>query len=214
MARTDTQLVVVTGIKLFAAVAIAYVAYTWINSLFTQDSWPPNDDREEKAMIAGYKQKLRVADNPLSPRTPEDTARYLSRIIDYEVQKGEPKVGREYITQAISQKMDERVEALASCPESRELIAKMRNAVRKREDLTRLIALYERRPGRCGRAGRQKDKFDLDLKAASAQYCGIAFDPSACPEMAEEIRKMVKAKLESVKQDPRLKDVVAEILKQ
>src|SRR4051794_38736863 len=122
MARADTQLVVVAGIKVIAAVGIAYVVFLWVSSLFTQDSWPPRDDREEKAMIAGYKQKLRVGDNPLSPRTPEDTARYLSRIIDYEVKKGDRKVGREYITQAISQKMDDRVEALASHAESKTLI--------------------------------------------------------------------------------------------
>jgi len=213
MAKQDTQLIVVTGIKLLAAVGVAYVVYMGFNSLFTQDSWPPKDDREEKEMIAKYKEKLRMGDSPLSPRTPEDTARYLSRIIDYEVQKGERKVGREYITQAISQKMDDRVESLTSRSESKDLIATMRNALKKRDDLARLIALYERRPGNTA-SKELKDKFDQEFKELSAQYCGTAFDPFACPELAEEIEKMYKAKLEPAKQDPRLKDVVKETLRQ
>jgi hypothetical protein len=209
MAKQDTQLIVVTGIKLLAAVGVAYVVHLSFGSLFPQDSWPPKNESEEKEFIARYKQKLRMGDSPVSPRTPEDTARYLSRIIDYEVQKGERKVGREYITQAISQKMDDRVESLTSRSESKDLIAQMRNALKKRDDLTRLIALYERRPGNTT-SKELKDKFDQELKELSAQFCRIGFDPSACPEMADEIDKLYKAKLVPVKQDPRLKDVVEE----
>ncbi len=210
MVQENTQLAVVSGIKLLAAVGVAYVVYLGVSSLFTPDSWPPKDEKEEQEMIARYKEKLRMGDSPLSPRTPEDTARYLSRIIDYEVQKGEPKVGREYITQAIRQKMDERVETLASRPESKDLIGKMRNGLKKRDDLARLIALYERRPGNT--VSREvKDRFDRELKELSAQFCGTAFDPSACPELAEEMGKMYQARREPARQDPRLKDVVAEI---
>jgi hypothetical protein len=213
MAKPDTQLVVVAGSKLLAAVLVAYIAYLMVTSLFTQDSWPPKDEREEREMIAGYKQKLRMGDSPLSPRTPEDTARYLSRIIDYEVEKGERKVCREYIAQAITQKMDDRVESLASRSASKHLIAKMRDALKKRNDLARLSAHYERRPG--GTVSKeQKDKFDQELKELSAQYCGTAFDRSACPEVAEEMDKLYRAKLEPAKQDPRLKDVVREMLRQ
>jgi hypothetical protein len=75
----------------------------------------------------------------------------------------------------------------------------MRNALKKRDALARFIALYERRPG----------KFDQELKELSAQFCGIAFDPSACPELAEKI----EAKLEAAKQDPGLKGVIEEIKK-
>jgi len=213
MAKPDTQLVIVAGIKLLAAVGVAYVVYLGVASLFPQDTWPPKDEREEKAAIAHYKEKLRMGDSPLSPRTPEDTARYLSRIIDYEVQRGERKVGREYITQAITQKLDDRVELLTSRPESKDLIARMRDGLKKRDDLARLISLYEQRPGAAA-SKEQKDSFDQDLKELSAQYCGTAFDPSACPEVAEEMGKMYRAKLEPAKQDPRLKDVVEEILRQ
>jgi hypothetical protein len=69
MSKQETQLIVVTGIKLLAAFGVAYVVYMGFNSLFTQDSWPPKDEQEEKEMIAKY--------------------------IDYEVQKGEKKVGLE-----------------------------------------------------------------------------------------------------------------------
>jgi hypothetical protein len=213
MAKSDTQLVVVAGIKLLAAVGIAYIAYQGFSSLFPKDSWPPRDEREEQEMIAAYKQKLRMGDSPLSPRTPEDTARYLSRIIDHEVKKGERKVCREYIAQAITQKMDDRVESLASRSESKHLIARMRDALKKRDDLARLIALYERRPGDTV-SKEQKDRFDQELKELSAQYCRTAFDPTACPEVAEEISNLYRAKLEPAKQDPRLKDVVGDILRQ
>jgi hypothetical protein len=213
MVQENTQLAVVSGIKLLAAVFVGYVAYQWVGSLFTQDTWPPKDEREEQEVIARYKEKLRMGDSPLSPRKPEDTARYLGRIIDYEVQKGDRKVGREYIIQAISQKMDERVESLTSRPESKDLMVKMRNALKKRDDLTRLIALYERRPGNTA-TREEKDRFDQELKELSAQYCGTALDPSACPELAEEIATMSRAKLGPAKQDPRLTEVLEENLRQ
>jgi hypothetical protein len=208
----NMQTGVVAVIKLAAAAGIAYVVYLGFSSLFPRDSWPPKDEGEEKELIAGYKQKLRMGDSPLSPRTPEDTARYLSRIIDYEVQKGERKTGREYVTQAIGQKMDDRVETLVSRSESKDLIAKMRNALRKRDDLVRLIALYQRRPADTASQD-VKDKFDREFKELSAQYCATPFDASACPELAAEIGKRFRADLEAAKRDPRLEEVVEETKK-
>jgi hypothetical protein len=213
MAKPDTQLIVLTGIKVLAALGVVWVVYQGVGSLFPQDSWPPKDERAEKEMIAKYKAKLAMGDSPLSPRTPDDTARYLSRIIDFEVQKGEPKVGREYIVQAIGQKMDDRVESLTNRPESKELIVKMRNALKKRDELSGLISFYGRRPGATA-SKEQNEKFERDFKELSAQYCRISFDPSACPEVAEEIEKMYRAKLEPAKQDPRWKDVVESMLRQ
>jgi hypothetical protein len=212
MAKHYTYGVVLIGLAIvFAIVAALLAVHLMVDYLCTQDSWPPRDEQEEKAFIARYKKKLRMGDSPLSPRTPEDTACYLSRIIDYEVLKGERKVGREYILQAISEKLDNRVESLTTRSEAKDLIVKMRNGLKKRGDLARLIALYERRPGNTA-AKELKEKFDQELTELSAQYCGIAFDPAACPELAEEIEKMYKAKLEPAKEDPRLKEVVAEFL--
>jgi len=210
MEKRNIELAVVTGIKFLAAAGVAYVAYLGFGPLFHQDSWPPKNEREAEELIARYKQKLRMGDSPLSPRTPEDTARYLGRIIDHEVKKGELTSGRDYITQAINQKMDNQVESLTTWPESNGLIAKMRNAVKKHDDLIRVGGHYKRRPGEA--TGKEaKDKFDRELQTLAAQFCETPFDLSVCPELAEEIGKTYKAKLEAAKQDPRLKNVVDEL---
>src|SRR5689334_17651200 len=93
MEKRNTELVLLTAGKFLAALAIASVIYLVAGSLFSRDSWPPKDEREEEQIIASYKQKLRMGDSPLSPKTAEDTARYLGRIIDHEVKTGELKSG-------------------------------------------------------------------------------------------------------------------------
>ena len=148
--------------------------------------------------------------SPLSPRTPEDTALYLGRIIDHEVKKGELKSGRRYITWAITEKVDGQVESIANRAESKAWIAQVRSAVEKRDGLARVVAHYERRPGEA--AGQEvRDKFDRELQGLSAQFCGTAFDPAACPELAAEIATTYKAKLEAAKRDPRLREVMEEV---
>jgi len=106
--------------------------------------------------------------------------------------------------------MDSRVELLAARPESKVLIAKVRDAVKKRDGLTRLLALYERRPGETA-SKEVKEKFEHELQGLSALLCGIPFDANACPELAEEIGKLYQARLGAAKQDTRLKKVVQEI---
>jgi len=86
----------------------------------------------------------------------------------------------------------------------------MRNGVKKRDDLARLAAHYERQPGET--AGKEaKDRFDRELEELAVRFRETPFDPSGCPELASEIEKTYKAKLEAGKQDPRLKLVVEEV---
>jgi hypothetical protein len=210
MENPNAQRFLLLGIKLLAVAGVAYAVYLTIGSLFTGDSWPPKDDGEEEAIIAKYKQKLRMGDSPLSPRTPEDTARYLGRIIDHEVKKGELKSGREYIRQAIRHELDERVEDLAARPGSKTLIAKVRNGVRKREGLLRVIAHYERRPGETAEKA-SKDQFDQELKELCGRFSTTPFEPAVCPELAEEILNLYRDKLAAAKRDPRLGKVVQEV---
>jgi hypothetical protein len=210
MDKRTIEIAFLAGGGLLLVAGVVYVVQQELAPLSSRDSWPPKDEREEGECIAKYKQKLRTPDNPLSPRSPEDTAVFLSRIIDHEVKRGELPSGRDYATQAIQQKMDVRVESLAVRPESRVLIARVRDGVKKRDSLTQLLALYERRPG-AATSQEAKAKFDHELEGLSAQLCGIPFDAEACPELAEEIGKLYQARLGPAKQDPRLKQVVQEI---
>jgi hypothetical protein len=210
MDKRNFELAVVTGIKLLAAAGIAVVGYLWLGSLLPNDPWPPKDEREEQEIVARYKRNLLMGNSPLSPRTPEDTAVYLARILDHEVKKGELKSGREYTGQAIKLKLDGRVESLAGRPESKTLIAGMRNAVQKRDGLVGLVALYERRPGET--AGKEsKDRIDQELKGASDQFCRTPFDPAAYPELAEEIATIFRRSGLAVTRDSRLKEVIEEV---
>jgi hypothetical protein len=213
MDRRNIELSLAVGVRVLAVTGLAsvcYLFYLGFGGWFTQDPWPPKDEHEEKQIIARYKQKLLRGDSPLSPRTPEDTALYLGRIIDHEVKTGQMKSGWEYITQAIQQKLDGRVESIATKAESRALIAKLRSGVEKQDGLARVVAHYERRPAEA--AGQEvRDRFDQDLRALSAKFCGAPFDPAACPELAEEMATTYKAKLEGAKCDPRLWEVVEEV---
>lgn len=210
MDKRSFELAFLAGAGLLAVAGVVYVVHQQVAPLSARDSWPPKDERGEAEAIAQYKQKLRTPDNPLSPRSPEDTALYLSRIIDHEVKRGELPAGRDYATQAIQQRMDGRVELLAVRPEARVLIAKVRDGVKKRDALTRLLGLYDRRPGEKARKEVQ-EKFGHDLQVLSAQLCEIPFDAAACPELAEEIGKLYQARLEAARRDARLKNVVEEI---
>jgi hypothetical protein len=215
MDRRNIELSLSVGVRVLAAAGLAYVFYVFylgFGAWFTQDPWPPKNEWEEEQIVARCKQKLRRGDSPLSPRTPADTALCLARIIDHEVKRGELKSGREYITLAIQQKLDGRVESVAGRAESRALIAKVRSGVEKRDGLDRVVAHYERRPAEA--AGQEvKEKFDQDLQGLTEQFCREPFDPAACPELAEEIATTYKAKLEAAKRDPRLREVVEEVEK-
>jgi hypothetical protein len=211
MDKRNLELAFLGGAGLLAIAGVVYVVHQGLSSLSApRDSWPPKNERDEGEQVALYKQKLRTPDNPFSPRSPEDTAVFLSRVIDHEVKKGELPSGREYATQAIQHQLDGRVESLAARPESRALIARVRDGTKKRDALTRLLALYERRPREA--AGKEAvRKFDQELEGLSAQFCGIPFDAAACPELAEEIGKLYQGRLGAAKQDARLKQVVQDI---
>jgi hypothetical protein len=212
MDRRYTELAVVTGVKLLAAAGVVYVLYLGIITLFPSDSWPPRDEREEEAAIARYKQKLLQGDSPLSPRTPEDTAVYLGRIIDHEVKTGALPSARGYITQAVREQLDGRVESLASRPEAKALIARVREAVAKREGLGRVVACYERRPGETA-TPETSARFEAELRGLAEPFRAAPFDPAACPEVAEEIAATYRDKLVPARHDRRLHDVIAEVEK-
>jgi hypothetical protein len=198
------------GLRLLAVAAIVYVIYIVFGSLFPKDTWPPKDEKEEEKLIAGYKDKLAMPDNPFNTRKPEDVPVYLSRIIDHEIKKGNLKSARDYIAQAIAQKVDGQVDSLAISEEAKALLAKMRSALKKRDELNGLVALYDKRPG-ADAAPEVKEKFDREFKELADQFCRTPFDAAACPEQAEEIARTYKAKLEPAGKDPRLKDVIADI---
>ena len=200
------------GLRLLGVAVIGYVVYAVFGSLFPTDSWPPKNEQEEEKLIAGYKEKLALPDNPFSTRKPEDIPVYLSRIIDHDARKGDVKSARDYIGQAIGQKVDGQVETLVRSEEARALIDKVRNALKKQEELNGIVAQYEKRPG-AEAAPDVREKFDREFRARVEQFCRIPFDAAVCPEQAEEIARTFKAKLEPAGKDPRLKDVIADIEK-
>lgn len=192
---------------LLPAAGVIFVVYFVFSPLSPKDTWPPKNEEEEAKLIAGYKDKLATPDNPFSSKKPEDIPIYLSRIIDHDVKKGNLKSARDYITQAIGQKLDGQVESLAGNADAKALIAKVRSGVKKRDDLNAVVAKYADAP---------KDtqaKFDRELAELSNQFCKTPFDPVACPELADEIVKTYKTRLEPARQDARLKDVIAEVEK-
>jgi len=200
------------GLRLLGVAAIIYVIYVAFGSLFPKDTWPPKDEQEEEKIIAGYKNTLAIPDNPFSPRKPEDIPTYLSRIIDHDIKKANLKSARDYILQAIDRKVDGQVEASPISDEAKALIAKVRNALKKRDELNGLVAAYEKRPV-ADAAADVKEKFDREFRGLADQFCRTPFDATACPEQAEEIARTYKAKLEAAAKDPRLKEVIAEIEK-
>jgi hypothetical protein len=200
------------ALRLLAVAAIVYVVYVAFGALFPKDTWPPRDEKDEEKIIAGYKDKLSMPDNPFNSRKPEDVPVYLSRIIDHDIKKGNLKSARDYVAQAIGQKVDGQVESLASSAETKGLIGKIRSALQKRDELNGLVALYDKGP-RADAPQDAKEKFDREFKDLADQFCRTPFDAAACPEQAEEIARTYKAKLQPAGKDPRLKDVSADIEK-
>jgi hypothetical protein len=200
-------------VRMLAAAGVIWVVYAVFSSLFPKaPSWPPEDEKEEEKAIAAYKEQLAIPDNPFSSRKPEDIPVYLSRIIDYDVKKGNLKEARGYIAQAINQKLDGQVESLATAEAAKELIAKVRSATKKQDDLNAIVARYEKRPG-ADAAKEDRDKFDREFKDLADQFCRTPCDAKSCPEQADEIVKTYKARLEPHRQDPLLKEIAADIEK-
>lgn len=196
MDRRKVELYLGLGVRLLALGVVVYLVVAVVRSLFSKDSWPPKDEQEAAKLVAEYKQKLRVGDSPLSPRAPEDTAVYLSRIIDHDVKAGDLKSAREYAAQAVTQRLDERVEGLLRTPPAKDLLGRVRNGVKKRDALTKVIA-----------RSRQPGGDDRELQDLVAQFCAVPFDAAACPELAGEIQ----SGLGPAAQDSRLKAVAEEV---
>lgn len=198
------------AIKCGAAVCVVYVLYSYMFSLFTEDAWPPKNETQEAAIIAQYKKKLAIGDNPLAPRKPEEIPVFYQRIIDFDVKKGDLKSARDYTAKAIAQRIDQQIESLTRSPGTRTLITVVRNGTQKRDALEKLIAKYEQRPANTANA-ETKEQFEMDWKDAVQHFTTIPFDAANCPEIAEEIARLYQAKVVAAKEDPRMKTVLVDI---
>lgn len=142
MGKRNYEAILLWGLKAVAVGVVIFVVYRVVGFLLPRDNWPPRNEVEEAKAIAGYKQKLAIADNPLSPRKPEDLPVFYQRIIDYDLKKGDLKSAREHIGNAFRLGIDESVEAMTQSPETKRLLLATRSANKKRDRLQKLIALY------------------------------------------------------------------------
>jgi hypothetical protein len=213
MEKQGLELKLLIGFKVLAVAVVGYIVYSIFAGIFSpSDPWPPRDDADEDKIVATYKQRLLISDSPLSSRKPEDVPVWLARIIDCDVKRGNLNSAREYSLQALRQKQDEQVEKLAKNQDAKQLVGKLRDALKKQEALNELVGKYGQRPPE-NAPKVDKVRFDGELEARARLFCEIPFDRTACPEHAEEIEKVYRDKLEPAKKDPRLTKAIEEIEK-
>lgn len=206
MAKSLVEHRLLFGVKLVMVAVFGIGLYAFYKSFLPSD----NDNSAGCSSVAAYKEKLKVADSPLSPRPPELVTQWLSRIIDCDLEAGDKKSARTYVRQAIDRNLDGAVLEKVTSEQSKVLITATKNADRKKEALTKLVAQYEKRSGDSAPEA-IKHKFDNDFQATAREFCGIPFDPAACPEHAEEIATLYKGRVLPAKKDVRLKTVAEEI---
>jgi hypothetical protein len=213
MEKNNIELKLMIGVKLLLVLGVGYAVYAILTGIFLpSDSWPPRSDEDEDRIVANYKKKLQIGDSPLSSLDPNDVPVFLARIVDCDVKRGNLQSAREHGLRALNQKQDEKVQSLARNDEAKQLIDKLRNAIKKRDDLNEVAGKYAQRPPD-STSKADKAKFDSELQARVLIFCQTPFDRAACPEHAEEIGKIYHAQLEPAKKDPRLARAVEEIEK-
>jgi hypothetical protein len=214
MEKANIELKLMIGVKLLLVLGVGYAVYAILTGIFLpSDSWPPSSDQDEDKIVANYKKKLQIGDSPLSSLNPEDVPVFTARIIDCDVKRGNLQSAREYGMRALNQKQDEKVQSLVKNEDAKQLIDKLRNAIKKRDDLNEVVGKYTQRPALSSGSKADRAKFDSELQARVLLFCQTPFDRAACPEHAAEIEKIYRAQLEPAKKDPRLARAVEEIEK-
>ena len=192
------------GIMVLGVACAAY--YVW--GIFN----PTSDfSAEDAPAIAKYKEWIKKNDMPLvgGKIKPEELPLVYRKVIEYDIKAGDLKSARKFISEAIQKKLDAQVGAIAQLPEAKDLIGQMQNAHRKVEALKGFVAAAQKRSTEKG-----KEKPDSELTRLAEEFCQVPFDPSACPEHAEEIKHIYKASLLPIKEkDEAVKKVIGEIEK-
>jgi hypothetical protein len=184
------------GIVLLLVVGAAY--YVW--SIFTPS--PADLTAEDAQAIAKYKQWISDNDLPFvgGKIKAEELPAVYRKVIEHDIKTGELKSARSFIGQAIQKNLDGKVLELAQLPEAKKLIGHMQDAHRKVEVLKQIVTAV------------QKGQGQADLAKLAGDFCEIPFNPSACPEQAEEIARIYKASLLPLKEkDDAVKKVVVGI---
>jgi hypothetical protein len=205
------QLALMFAVKMAAVVAVGYCAWLGITSFLPKEEpWPPRDAADETRIIAHYKQRLRIGNTPVSILSPATAAVYFGRVIDHAVRTGDRKSARGYAGQAIVAQVAPDAEKHLTTPEAQALFDKVVAGRLKRNDLNRVAASYDARPPATALPAAQAE-FDREFRARVDDFLRTPFSPADCPELAQEMAAIYRARLEPRKADPRLKAVTAEI---
>jgi hypothetical protein len=188
-------------------VGVACAVYYFL-SIFN----PASDFSAEDAQaIAKYKEWIDNNNVPLvgGKIKPEDRPLVYRKVIEYDIKAGDLKSARNFINEAIQKQFDAKIVALAQLPAAKDLIGQMQNAHRKVEALKGFVVAVQKRS-----TEQAKEQPDSELARLTEEFCQVPFDPSACPEHAEEIASIYKASLLPLKEkDEAVKKVIGEIEK-
>jgi hypothetical protein len=191
--------VMVTGVALAAY-------YVW--GIFN----PTSDFTAEDAPAVGrYKDWVRKNDMPLvgGKIKPEELPAVYCKIIEFDLKNDDRKSARTFIRETIQKKLDDKVLASARLPEAKDLIGKMQTSHRKVERLKAFIAAVQKQV-----VEKPKGTPDDHLPTLAASVCELPFDPSACPEQAEEMTRLCQATLSPIKEpNDAIRKVIREIEK-